>query len=152
MGLHENAGRVGQSVASLGPPLAICLEAVFIDGKGERGLFPPLAGVGGMQRRGFGLPMVECSREADGLSRRTRELKTDRDQFNAIVLRVIVVAVMFSGKGSSGPVDSRFLKTASFENSRVHVRSRLTLRGITPSGDSANFSRFGFGAFLAPQS
>ena len=50
-----------------------------------------------MQGLGFGLPVVECSRDANGLGGRMSEFKADRHQLRAGTVGVVVIVIVFHG-------------------------------------------------------
>jgi hypothetical protein len=49
-------------------PLAVHHEAVFVGAGRQRGLVPPIASAGGVQRFGLRLPVAKRSSEADALA------------------------------------------------------------------------------------
>ncbi|MEJ0090042.1 MAG: hypothetical protein WDM80_09905 [Limisphaerales bacterium] len=79
----------------IGHPMAIDDQAVFICAGRQFSFFPPVAGARGMQRLGFGLPMVECPGEANALRRRMREFKANR--YHLHIRSVVVVVIVFHG-------------------------------------------------------
>ena len=48
-----------------------------------------------MQRLGFGLPVVESSRDANGGGRRMSEFKANRHKFGTAVADVVMVMIVF---------------------------------------------------------
>ena len=84
--------RHGLTRVRIGNPFAVHDEAVFVGAGGERGFLPPVAGAGGMQRLGLGLPVIKAARQADRFGRRMRELKANGHQWRAgdIIVMVIV--------------------------------------------------------------
>ena len=70
-------------------------EAVFVSAGRERRFLPPVADAGGMQRLGFGLPMVERARDANGVRRRMRKFKANGHKFDFGSGKIVVVMIMF---------------------------------------------------------
>jgi hypothetical protein len=55
-----------------------------------------------MQRLGFGLPMVECSRNENSFGCWMREFKVNRHQLRAGAMGVVVIVIVFHGSGWVG--------------------------------------------------
>ena len=79
----------------IGHPSAVHNEAVFV-GAGRQGCFlPPLADAGGMERLGFGPPLIEGSRDANGGGRGISEFKADGLQLQSGAGDVVVIVIVF---------------------------------------------------------
>ena len=110
------AKRIGHGFRGVrvGHPLAVHYQAVFIGAGRQSRFLPPMTDAGGMQSLGFGLPMVEGSREANGFGCWMRELKANRHELGAGAMSVVMVMVVFHGWLIIGMFDIRFLKNVQF--------------------------------------
>ena len=89
----SSAERVGHGFSGqrVGHPLAVHNEAVFVDAGRQGRFLPPMTDTGGMQSLGFGLPVVERSRDANGGGCWMSEFKADRHECAPAVVVVMIV-------------------------------------------------------------
>src|ERR1035438_10103238 len=93
----SSAKRVGHGFFGqrVGHPLAVHYQAVFV-GAGQQSRFrQPATAPGGMQSFGFGLPLVESSREANGGGGWMSEFKANGHEFGTRFTSVVMVMIMF---------------------------------------------------------
>src|SRR5208282_2041726 len=93
----STAKRVGHGFPGqrIGHPLAVHDKAVFV-GAGRQGCFlPPVTDAGGMQSFGFGLPLVEGSRDTNGGGARMSEFKANGLQMRSGAADIVVIVMVF---------------------------------------------------------
>src|ERR1019366_5849379 len=93
----SSAKRVGHGFSGqrVGHPLAVHYEAVFVGAGRQSRFLQPVTAPSGMQSLGFGLPLVESSRDANGGGRRMSEFKANGHEFGAGVADVVMVMIVF---------------------------------------------------------
>ena len=111
-----SAKRVGHGFSGqrVGHPLAVHYEAVFVGAGRQSRFLPPATAAGGMQSLGFGLLLVESSRDTNGCGRGMSEFKANGHQLKAGALGVVMVMVVFHDGDSSGRLTFDFGKMFHF--------------------------------------
>src|ERR1035437_8412861 len=79
----------------IGSPLAVHYEAVWLGAGCQSRFLPPVTDAGGMERRGFGLPMAESPRNTNGVGRRMSEFQANRHDLRAGAFYVVMIFVVF---------------------------------------------------------
>src|ERR1022692_5064512 len=91
------AKRVGHGFSGqrVGHPLAVHYEAVFIGAGRQSRFLQPTTAPCEMQSLGFGLRLVESSRDANGSGRRMSKFKANGHELGAGVAGVVMVMIVF---------------------------------------------------------
>src|ERR1035437_3886375 len=92
--------RDGFSSQRIGHPLPIHYEAIFVRAGQQSRFLQPVTASCGVQSLGLGLPVVECSRDANGGGRRMSEFKANGHEFGTGVVSVVVVMIVFHSSDS----------------------------------------------------
>ena len=93
----SSAKRVGHGFFGqrVGHPLPVHYQAVFVGAGRQSRFLQPATAPCGMQRLGFGLPLIESSRDANSGGRRMDEFKANGHEFRTRVADVVMVMIMF---------------------------------------------------------
>ena len=85
----------GFSGQRVGHPVVVHDEAVFVRARHHSRFLQPATAPCGMQSLGFGLPLVERSRDANGGGHRISEFKANGHELGAGVAGVVMVMIVF---------------------------------------------------------
>jgi hypothetical protein len=84
-----------------------------------------------MQGFGFGLPLVESSRDTNGVGSRMSEFKANGHELGAGAADVVVVMVVFHNGWFIGTVDFQFRENVPFHIPTMHWKTLPALWGVT---------------------
>jgi hypothetical protein len=84
-----------------------------------------------MQGFGFGLPLVESARNANGGGCGMSEFKANGHERGAGAADVVMVMVVFHNRWFIGTVDFRFRENVSFHITIMHPKTLRRLWGVT---------------------
>src|SRR6185312_356905 len=95
----SSAKRVGNGFLGqrIGYPVAVHHQAIFVVPGRQGGVLQPATAPRGMHGLGFGMPVVESSRDTNAGGSRVGEFEVDRLQLRLGVSAVVVVFVVFHG-------------------------------------------------------
>src|ERR1039457_4186312 len=107
----SSAKRVGHGFfrQRVGHPLPVHYQAVFVGAGRQSRFLQPATAPCGMQSLGFGLPVVESSRDANRGGRRMREFKANGHEFGLGVAGIVMVMMCFIALSSTGVFGDTYL-------------------------------------------